>query len=60
MIMILYAVFYNVHVIVMVAYPVNITFVQRRTNVFDVGPLLYKCYPNVLRLLGGLAHGEIS
>ena len=29
-----------------------ITFVQRRPNVFDVGPTLYKCYTNVLRFLG--------
>ena len=29
-----------------------ITFVQRRTNVFDVGPTLFKCYTNVLCLLG--------
>ena len=29
-----------------------ITFVQRRPNVFDVGPALYKCYTNVLCLLG--------
>ena len=28
------------------------TFVQRRPNVFDVGPTLYKCYTNVLCLLG--------
>ena len=28
------------------------TFVQRRLNVFDVGPTLYKCYTNILRLLG--------
>ena len=28
-----------------------ITFVQRRPNVQDVGPTLYKCYTNVLRLL---------
>ena len=28
-----------------------ITFVQRRCNVFDVGPALYKCYTNVLYLL---------
>ena len=28
------------------------TFVQRRPNVFDVDPTLYKCYTNVLRLLG--------
>ena len=27
-------------------------FVQRRPNVFDVGPTLYKCNTNVLRLLG--------
>ena len=31
---------------------VCITFVQRRPNVFDVGPTLYKCYTNVLCLLG--------
>ena len=29
-----------------------ITFVQRRPKVFDVGPTLYKCYTNVLRVLG--------
>ena len=29
-----------------------ITFVQRRPNVFDMGPTLYKCHTNVLRLLG--------
>ena len=29
-----------------------ITFVQRRLNVFDAGPTLYKCYTNVLCLLG--------
>ena len=29
-----------------------ITVVQRRPNIFDVGPILYKCYTNVLRLLG--------
>ena len=29
-----------------------ITFVQRRPHVFDVGPALYKCYTNVLCLLG--------
>ena len=27
---------------------IYITFVQRRPNVFDVGPALYKCYTNVL------------
>ena len=26
--------------------------VQRRPNVFDVGPTLYKCYTNILCLLG--------
>ena len=31
-----------------------ITFVQRRPNVFDVGPTLYKCYTNGLCLLGYL------
>ena len=29
-----------------------IPFVQRRPNVFDVGPALHKCYTNVLCLLG--------
>ena len=29
-----------------------ITFVQRRSNVFDVGPTLYKWYTNVFGLLG--------
>ena len=29
-----------------------ITFIQRRTNVEDVGPTLYKCSTNVLWLLG--------
>ena len=28
-----------------------ITFIQRRVNVFAVGPTLYKCFKNVLRLL---------
>ena len=28
-----------------------ITFIQRRPNVFDVGPTLYKCYTNVVCLL---------
>ena len=31
-----------------------ITFVQRWRNVFDVGPTLYKCYTNVMCLLGWL------
>ena len=31
-----------------------ITFIQRRLNVFDVGPTLYKCYTNVLYLLGDI------
>ena len=31
------------------------TFIQRRPNVFDVGPTLYKCYTNVLSLLDVLA-----
>ena len=30
-----------------------ITFTQCRPNVEDVGPTLYKCYTNVLCLLGG-------
>ena len=29
-----------------------ITFLQRRPNVFDAGTTLYKCYTNVLCLLG--------
>ena len=29
-----------------------ITFVQRQPNVFDVGPILYKCYTNMLCLMG--------
>ena len=31
-----------------------ITCVQRRPNVFDVGPTLYTCYTNVLCLLEGM------
>ena len=31
---------------------VCITFVQRRPNVFNVGPTLYKCYTIVLCWLG--------
>ena len=31
---------------------ISITCIQRRLNVFDVGPTLYKCYKNVLCLLG--------
>ena len=38
-----------------------ITFVQCWTNVKDVGPTLYKCYTNVLCLLGGLtSRGRLS
>ena len=33
-------------------YNICITFVQCRPNVFDVGSTLYKCYTNVLCLLG--------
>ena len=29
-----------------------LTFIQHRPNVFDVGPTLYKCYTDVLCLLG--------
>ena len=29
-----------------------VTLIQRRPNVFDVGPTLYKCHTNVLCLLG--------
>ena len=28
------------------------TFLQRLSNVLDIGPILYKCYTNVLCLLG--------
>ena len=31
---------------------IYITFMQRRLNIFDVGPKVYKCYTNVLSLLG--------
>ena len=31
-----------------------ITFVQRRPNVFDVGPTLYKYYKNILCFLGAI------
>ena len=34
------------------AHNICITFIQRWTNVFDVGPTLYKCYTNVSCLLG--------
>ena len=34
--------------------------VQRRPNVFDVGPTLYKCYTNVLRLLGRPVHNAFK
>ena len=30
----------------------NITFIQRRPSVSDVGPTFYKCYKTVLCLLG--------
>ena len=38
------------------------TFVQRQPNVFDVGSTLYKCYTNVLCLLGICAeqHGWLQ
>ena len=29
-----------------------IAFIQRLPNVFDVGPAMYKCYTNILCLLG--------
>ena len=31
------------------------TFVRCRTNVFDVGPTLYKCHTNVLCLMGSVS-----
>ena len=34
---------------------IRITFIQRRPNVFDVGPTLHKCYANILCLLGNLS-----
>ena len=40
--------------IAQLAQNIFITFVQRRPNVFDVGPTLCKCYKNVLCLLGYL------
>ena len=36
---------------------IGITFVQRRPNVFDVCPALYKCYVNVLCLLVTYGNG---
>ena len=33
-----------------------IAFIQRRPNVFDVCPAMYKCYKNVLCLLGYQIH----
>ena len=38
-----------------------IPFIQRRPNVFDVGPALYECYTTVLCLLGylyGIQHKD--
>ena len=34
-----------------------ITFIQRRPNVFDVGPTLYKCYTNVF-VFAGMSPGK--
>ena len=31
---------------------ITITFIQRRPNMFNVGPTLHKCYTNILCLLG--------
>ena len=42
----------SVHVATQQAQNICITFVERRPNVFDVGSTLYKCYTNVLCLLG--------
>ena len=38
----------------------SIAFVQRLSNVFDVGPALYKCYTNILRLLEMLLDYKVS
>ena len=40
------------------AQTIFITIVQRRPNVFDVYPTSYKCYTNVLCLLGGFLHHQ--
>ena len=37
-----------------------ITFVQRRPNVYDVGPTLHKCYTDVLCLLGSFTEADDS
>ena len=37
-----------------------ITLIQRRPNVFDVGPTLYKCYTNVLCLLGWVCFSPVA
>ena len=39
---------------------ISITFVQCWTNVEDVGPTLYKCYANVLYLMGTTHEKNIS
>ena len=43
------------HLVTQQTQNICITFIQRRPNVFDVGPTLHKCYTNVLCLLG-MAH----
>ena len=40
------------------AQTIFITIAQRRPNVFDVYPASYKCYTNVLCLLGGFLHHQ--
>ena len=37
-----------------------ITFIQRRPNVFDVGPALYKCHTNVFCLLGSHVYAVLA
>ena len=47
----LYKIVYVVWVLIQQTQTICIIFVQRRPNVVDVGPTLYKCYTNVLCLL---------
>ena len=39
---------------------IRIPFVQWRPNVVDVGPILYKCFTNVLVLLGSLLYFGVN
>ena len=53
---------YRLFAIIQQAQNICITFVQRRPDVFDVGPTLYKYHTNILCLLGtaSVAVGEVT